>query len=125
MSDTVASLVTRLIYTKQNWRYYVESSIGFALIDTTDYINLKLRDHYSNHYANQSNVNFEYGFAIGIVHFISPKTSIGISLDYSDLGNAALGPRWHSPLTPPVIGKISQRQRLIAGIINITHWFGR
>jgi len=111
--------VGRLIFSTKHFEYYGELMVGAAFLSSSDYVAAVSGPRIP---TDQSEIGPSYGLGGGAMFRITSKTSIGVSVDYNDLGSARLGP------PPPyyssvAMGSIEQPLRMLTVMLNLQRVF--
>ena len=91
IASTLVSVLVRLIYNQNLWQYYMELNTGIDLLTSDNYKTLSKKQ--TDNYADNSITQWAKGIALGMIYHLTPRTSLGLSVGYIDLGKAELGTR--------------------------------
>ena len=116
---TLATIVGRLLYTNNRWQYYGELNAGIAFLNSSDN---RVDNGNQINYKSKTVHNMTYGVALGVMRQLNARTSMGVSIEYSDLGKTELGAP-ELPAGSSSTGSITQPLDMMTATINIVHWF--
>jgi len=85
------NLVGRLIFSARRYELYGELISGAAFLNTSHYQPADASTIAYPQLKKQAVINPSYGFGGGVIFRITKKTSVGVNVDYNDLGSAKVG----------------------------------
>jgi len=117
---TDLDVVARLIASTHRWQYYGEVMTGAALLNSNNY--MVNAPGQAARIISASTTNLNYGVGLGILVRVAHHTSVGVSVDYVDLGTTKL--KAYSTLSSvDLSGNITQRLQTVTTTLNIVQWF--
>lgn len=113
------SAVSQILYTWEKWQFYGGLHAGAAFIASDSYTT---NNSGGGNFDSKVVINPSYGGELGVVRYLSDTIGVGVTLSYSDFGNAELGSRMiPSPSTNS--GEMKQRLQVVTVSLNFMKRF--